>query len=115
MCLTLKSCHVFSKIGLVYKFKFQPLDFCKFLALSSCTLQYLAHLFLSLSLSPKMVTQLSGDSSLCVPLILNEKQNGVPHKLEEVESNCHYSSTTNIVSFFQTCFNGLNALSGSTS
>ncbi|KAG2714291.1 hypothetical protein I3843_03G022800 [Carya illinoinensis] len=58
-----------------------------------------------------MKATLSDYSPSSVPLILDEKQNGLAHKLEEVESNCHPSSTTNI-SFFKTCFNGLNALSG---
>ncbi|KAB1211601.1 Vacuolar amino acid transporter 1 [Morella rubra] len=57
------------------------------------------------------MAKLSDDSSLSVPLILDEKQNVLAHKLEELESNfCHSSTTT--VSFFKTCFNGLNALSG---
>ena len=62
---------------------------------------------ISLSLSPPM------DAKLCEPLIHDETQNGLAPKLEEVESNCHHLNTTS-VSFFKTCFNGLNALSGST-
>uniref|UniRef100_A0A2N9GW57 Amino acid transporter transmembrane domain-containing protein n=1 Tax=Fagus sylvatica TaxID=28930 RepID=A0A2N9GW57_FAGSY len=58
-----------------------------------------------------MEAKLSHDSSLTEPLILDEKQNGLAPKLEEVESNFDYSNTAN-VSFFKTCFNGLNALSG---
>lgn len=53
------------------------------------------------------------DAKLCEPLIHDETQNGLAPKLEEVESNCHHLNTTS-VSFFKTCFNGLNALSGST-
>jgi hypothetical protein len=60
-----------------------------------------------------MEAKLSHDSSLTEPLILDKKQNGLAPKLEEVESNFDYSNTAN-VSFFKTCFNGLNALSGST-
>ncbi|KAK9272854.1 hypothetical protein L1049_003232 [Liquidambar formosana] len=44
--------------------------------------------------------------SLIIPLIQDEDQN----KLEEVESNSHHPTTG--TSFFKTCFNGLNALSG---
>ncbi|GMY13692.1 amino acid transporter AVT1I-like isoform X2 [Fagus crenata] len=58
-----------------------------------------------------MEAKLSHDSSLTETLILDEKQNGLAPKLEEVESNFDYSNTAN-VSFFKTCFNGLNALSG---
>ncbi|GMY13655.1 amino acid transporter AVT1I-like isoform X2 [Fagus crenata] len=58
-----------------------------------------------------MEAKLSHDSSLTEPLILDEKQNGLAPKLEEVESNFDCSNTAN-VSFSKTCFNGLNALSG---
>ncbi|KAL5805569.1 hypothetical protein ACOSQ4_028302 [Xanthoceras sorbifolium] len=55
-------------------------------------------------------------STLEAPLIVDERHNrGVGLKLEDVESNHHVvhtrtSSTSS--SFFKTCFNGLNALSG---
>lgn len=88
-----------------------PLDSRPFFHLfSTSSPLFLPHHFFP---SSPMKATLSGNSPLCVPLILDEKPNGLAHKLEEVESNCHPSSTTN-VSFFKTCFNGLNALSGST-
>ncbi|GAV58094.1 Aa_trans domain-containing protein [Cephalotus follicularis] len=58
-----------------------------------------------------METMLHDGSSLTVPLILDERQYGLSCKLEEAESNCEHSSTRT-ASFFNTCFHGLNALSG---
>ncbi|XP_062106648.1 amino acid transporter AVT1I-like isoform X2 [Humulus lupulus] len=52
--------------------------------------------------------------SLTLPLVSDDKHgnnNGLSSKLEEVESN-HPQATTSSTSFFKTCFNGLNALSG---
>ena len=50
--------------------------------------------------------------SLTVPLIEDENKEGLGRKLEEVESNSAHTSAST-VSVFRTCFNGLNALSGS--
>ncbi|KAK0598756.1 hypothetical protein LWI29_037684 [Acer saccharum] len=50
--------------------------------------------------------------TLKVPLIVDEKQQGVWLKLEDVESNHVHLINTNTTSFFKTCFNGLSALSG---
>ncbi|EXB31965.1 hypothetical protein L484_013597 [Morus notabilis] len=51
---------------------------------------------------------------LTLPLLFEEKKNGLgsSDKLEEVESNHHHDASTSTTSFFKTCFNGLNALSG---
>ncbi|KAK1575512.1 hypothetical protein Q3G72_006111 [Acer saccharum] len=51
-------------------------------------------------------------STLKVPLIVDEKQQGVGLKLEDVESNHVHPINTNTTSFFKTCLNGLSALSG---
>ncbi|TXG57554.1 hypothetical protein EZV62_015383 [Acer yangbiense] len=51
-------------------------------------------------------------STLKVPLIVDEKQQGVGLKLEDVESNQVHPINTTTTSFFKTCFNGLSALSG---
>ncbi|PON38700.1 Amino acid transporter, transmembrane domain containing protein [Trema orientale] len=50
---------------------------------------------------------------LTLPLMFDDKHgnNGLGSKLEDVESNHHQASTSSS-SFFKTCFNGLNALSG---
>lgn len=45
------------------------------------------------------------------PLLYNGKQQGLAQKLEEGESKCENLCEGN-TSFFKTCFNGLNALSG---
>ncbi|XP_062106646.1 amino acid transporter AVT1I-like [Humulus lupulus] len=50
--------------------------------------------------------------SLTLPLMSEDKHNGLSSKLEEVESNHPQATTTSSTSFFKTCFNGLNALSG---
>uniref|UniRef100_A0A803QMG3 Amino acid transporter transmembrane domain-containing protein n=1 Tax=Cannabis sativa TaxID=3483 RepID=A0A803QMG3_CANSA len=54
--------------------------------------------------------------SLTLPLMSDDNKqeynnNGLSTKIEEVESN-HSSQATGSTSFFKTCFNGLNALSG---
>ncbi|KAK9272721.1 hypothetical protein L1049_003098 [Liquidambar formosana] len=46
--------------------------------------------------------------SLSIPLLDDAKQ----QKLEGVESNSRLPSSTGTTSFFKTCFNGLNSLSG---
>ncbi|ONI19245.1 hypothetical protein PRUPE_3G267100 [Prunus persica] len=52
------------------------------------------------------------ESSLTLPLILDEEQHEpASNKVEEVESNFHHESTAT-TSFLKTFFNGLNALSG---
>ncbi|KAL9424642.1 hypothetical protein AB3S75_031709 [Citrus x aurantiifolia] len=53
-------------------------------------------------------------SSLAVPFLVDEKQQGLGSKLQEIESNhLHYDdSRTTKTSVFKTCFNGVNALSG---
>lgn len=48
-----------------------------------------------------------------LPLLQYEKLQGVGCKLEDLESNFVHAPT-GTSSFFKTCFNGLNALSGST-
>ncbi|XP_039159166.1 amino acid transporter AVT1I isoform X1 [Eucalyptus grandis] len=53
----------------------------------------------------------SDGSYLNEPLLYNEKQQGSAHKLEEGQSKCENLCEGN-TSFFKTCFNGLNALSG---
>ncbi|KAH7532645.1 hypothetical protein FEM48_Zijuj04G0043800 [Ziziphus jujuba var. spinosa] len=58
------------------------------------------------------------EPSLTLPLVLDENKHqnrGQGCKLEDIESNFHHhhhSTTSNNTSFFKTCFNGLNALSG---
>lgn len=54
--------------------------------------------------------------SMTLPLLADENKHqnqGQGCKLEDAESNSHHHPTpTNNTSFFKTCFNGLNALSG---
>ena len=52
------------------------------------------------------------ESSLTVPLIDDENKEGLGSKLEEVELNSSQTSAST-TSVLRTCFNGLNALSGS--
>ena len=52
------------------------------------------------------------ESSLTVPLIDGENKEGLGSKLEEVELNSSQTSAST-TSVLRTCFNGLNALSGS--
>lgn len=51
------------------------------------------------------------DLSLTLPLVFDEKQQEAGYKLQDIELN-HHDNSLNSASFLNTCFNGVNALSG---
>ncbi|KAK7295370.1 hypothetical protein RJT34_18277 [Clitoria ternatea] len=64
------------------------------------------------SLLFKMSEKVSNNSSLSVPLLPEWNNNKLRHSIDEEKAIATHHSTKNTVSFFLTCINGLNAISG---
>lgn len=97
--------------------KFQNLSLIGFYTFAFCGNFELYLFFLTFSVTQALAMSNADASSSAVPFLVDENQQGLRSQLNEIEANhlTYNDSRTSKTSFFKTFFNGVNALSGSSS